>query len=148
MQEGLKPGSTLSPHLDHFRELEVFQMWGNSALEGGVPPSLSRLANLEVLCLNHNRLSGALSESLFGGPGLRFLSQLQLQENRLTGRIPDTLCTLRHLEHLNLGGNLLSGPIPAAVGRLANLRYLVRCTRWRWCIDTMCVFFSSWTAGQ
>jgi hypothetical protein len=116
---------TLSPYLDHFRELVSFQMWGN-ALEGGVPASLSRLANLEVLCLNHNRLSGPLPVALFGGPGLRLLSQLQLQENRLTGRIPDTLCMLRHLEHLNLASNVLSGPVPAAVGSLTNLRYLVR----------------------
>ncbi len=49
---------------------------------------------------------------------------LKLQDNGLTGRIPDALRRLPHLEDLRLAGNDVTGPIPAWLGTLPFLREL------------------------
>ena len=53
----------------------------------------------------------------FGGR----VTELNLHENELTGRIPLELGNLSNLNHLNLWGNQLSGEIPAELGDLSSL---------------------------
>ena len=44
-----------------------------------------------------------------------------IQDNRITGRIPEELGLLNNLEHLWLQQNNLTGTIPSIVGSLGNL---------------------------
>ena len=51
--------------------------------------------------------------------------ELDLPENRLSGKIPAELANLAALTHLRLSGNELSGSIPSELGNLPNLGFLV-----------------------
>ena len=52
------------------------------------------------------------------------VTELNLQENELSGAIPAELGNLSNLQDLRLGSNQLSGAIPASLGNLANLTAL------------------------
>ena len=67
------------------------------------------------LDLNENQLSGPIPAEL---GGLTNLELLDLGENQLRGRIPAELGDLTFLQVLWLSGNQLSGPIPAGLGSL------------------------------
>ena len=54
----------------------------------------------------------------------RRVTELLLEFNGLSGRIPAVLGNLANLQWLRLHGNQLSGPIPPELGNLANLREL------------------------
>ena len=73
------------------------------------------------LNLDDNALTGTIPTAL---GRLAELQGLYLGDNELTGPIPDTLGRLTNLLGLYLGGNTLSGPLPAAIGSPANLRSL------------------------
>ena len=77
-----------------------------------------RVTNLD---LDDNQLSGALPTQL---GNLANLQQLRLTNNQLTGTIPAELRNLTNLKTLALGGNQLSGTIPPWLGSLANLEEL------------------------
>ena len=73
------------------------------------------------LDLNDNGLTGAIPTEL---GRLSELKKLVLSRNRLTGQVPEWLGDLTDLEDLSLWGNLLSGPIPTSLGNLSNLEEL------------------------
>ena len=52
------------------------------------------------------------------------LIELALQENNLTGEIPDEIENLENLEYLDLSQNELNGKIPDEVWELENLEYV------------------------
>ena len=52
------------------------------------------------------------------------VTRIDLNDNKLAGRIPRELAELAKLEYLNLRDNRLTGPIPPELGSLANLDYL------------------------
>ncbi len=122
----------------------------DNRLRGVLPPELGNLSNLKTLNLSQNRLMGSIPfqlssfddlagcETLWpGGPGqdvldilkdytgrLNDLEELDLSENRLSGVISRTLCSLANLQSLDLGGNQLSGALPGDLGDLENLQSL------------------------
>ena len=53
-----------------------------------------------------------------------FVTELELDENNLTGSLPTQLGDLAQLERLVLDGNGISGPIPPELGNLGNLTML------------------------
>ncbi|CAN6936865.1 unnamed protein product [Brassica oleracea] len=78
----------------------------NNMLEGEIPPSLFNIFSLQLLDLSGNGLSGGLpSEISFRTPVV-----LYLQDNNLSGPIPDTF--LANVVVLDLRNNRLSGNIP------------------------------------
>jgi protein brassinosteroid insensitive 1 len=77
-----------------------------------------------VLDLSSNTFSGSIPSSLCQDPdnGLRIL---YLQNNYLTGVIPDAFSNCSKLESLDLSLNLINGSLPASLGELGNLRDLI-----------------------
>ena len=73
------------------------------------------------LTLNNNALTGPIPEAL---GSLSNLKWLYLVYNELTGPIPETLGSLSNLQSLGLDYNALTGPIPGALGNLSNLESL------------------------
>lgn len=47
-----------------------------------------------------------------------------LQNNDLSGALPDYLSNITNLQNLNLANNSFNGPIPPAWGQLYNLKHL------------------------
>ena len=70
------------------------------------------------LNLDDNRLTGRIPLAL---GNLWSLTNLHLHRNQLSGPIPDTLGNLSNLEVLSLGGNQFTGTIPSSLSRLSNL---------------------------
>ncbi|KAK6128386.1 hypothetical protein DH2020_037862 [Rehmannia glutinosa] len=50
---------------------------------------------------------------------------LDLQDNNLTGALPDSVSNLLNLQNLNLAHNNLNGSIPTSWGQLSNLKHLL-----------------------
>ena len=77
----------------------------------GQLPRLEGLTSLQEVDLNDNQLSGEIPEKLF--EGLTSLKEASLCNNQLTGPIPEKLFEgLTSLEWVWLHDNQLSGPIP------------------------------------
>ena len=88
------------------------------AWRGVTTDGAGRVAGLD---LDDNGLSGSIPDVL---GDLTNLQRLNLGGNGLSGSIPDALGSLTNLRRLNLGANGLSGPVPDALGSLTNLEYL------------------------
>ena len=76
---------------------------------------------LQELNLNANRLSGRLPSEL---GSLSNLEGLNMNENELVGNIPAEFGELTQLSRLLLAKNALSGPIPPELSRLSHLQTL------------------------
>ena len=88
-------------------------------LEGELP----RLrGGLRWLLLNDNLLNGSIPEETIGW--MDHLERLELQNNSLTGRIPENLGVLKWLKKLDFSDNRLFGPVPKSLANLQNLKTL------------------------
>jgi len=98
-------------------------------LTGTIPEELYRLENLGNLLLNSNHqqiqgswqggLSGTISPNI---TNLSRLSVLHLDNNLLTGTIPDGVWSLTYLTELFLGGNNYNNNLSSSIGNLVNLQ--------------------------
>ncbi|KAL8130557.1 hypothetical protein V2J09_019712 [Rumex salicifolius] len=84
----------------------------------------------EVTCRNEHVVALSLSSVGFLGTlspsitELKYLENLELQDNQLHGPLPDYLGSLVNLQNLNLSKNRFSGSIPSSWNRLSNLEDL------------------------
>ncbi|KAK6793250.1 hypothetical protein RDI58_006703 [Solanum bulbocastanum] len=83
-----------------------------------IPPNLKSLKSLEYLDLSYNLLSGNISE--LGGIGT--LTKLNLADNQLSGKLPDSLTSFVNLEELQLQNNEFVGGLPLSFISLKNLK--------------------------
>ncbi len=88
------------------------------SLTGSVPGGLSALTGLKTISLEENELTGSIPDL----SALTNLQTLNLHLNELTGSIPD-LSALTNLQTLNLRSNELTGSIPD-LSALTNLQTL------------------------
>ncbi|KAL0801791.1 hypothetical protein Bca101_056967 [Brassica carinata] len=97
--------------IGEFTVLSVLLL-SNNSLEGEIPISLFNTSDLQILDLSANNLSGDIPPQVsWGSPSP---VALFLQDNNLSGVIPDTL--LGNVSVLDLRNNKLSGNIPEPTG--------------------------------
>ncbi|PKI38557.1 hypothetical protein CRG98_040990 [Punica granatum] len=92
---------------------------------GQIPSFFGTLTQLSELRLNDNRLTGQIP-SLLGN--LSQLSLLNLSHNQLTGQIPSSLGNLTRISTINLWHNQLTGEIPDSLITLRQLKSLYLCS--------------------
>ncbi|CDP06375.1 unnamed protein product [Coffea canephora] len=119
--DGPIPRNTLG-RLDALASLSL----RSNRLSGALPYDILSLPSLRYLDLQRNNFSGwdlpTPSSSISLSPQLTFLD---LSFNSFPGNIPDQLFTnLTRLAGLNLQNNLLTGPIPDQLGQLPALVHL------------------------
>ena len=112
---------TPPPELANLANLELLDLNGND-LSGEIPPEFGGLANLLYLDLGGNGMIGEMPPEL---ANLSNLFYLDLSQNDLSGEIPPELGGLVNLAALDLGGNALVGTLPPELGSLANLSLLI-----------------------
>ncbi|KAK2980715.1 hypothetical protein RJ640_028278, partial [Escallonia rubra] len=105
---GTHYGGIIPAMIFNISTLQVLSVVSNQ-LSGTLPFYTShRLANLEMLNLGHNSLTGKLPNSISNASKLH---SLDLFANNFSGIIPNSLGNLGLLEHLNLGyNNFISEP--------------------------------------
>ncbi|THU72608.1 hypothetical protein C4D60_Mb04t14000 [Musa balbisiana] len=80
-------------------------------LTGKIPPELGNLKNLRHLDVSGNHLMGTLADFIRNGDGFPSLRNLYLNDNQLSGELPNQISNLTNLEILYLSYNKLSGQI-------------------------------------
>ncbi|THG05219.1 hypothetical protein TEA_013664 [Camellia sinensis var. sinensis] len=89
-------------------------------IRGNIPSEIGNLSNLAFLNLAQNGFIGFIPSTV---KQLGKLQRLYLHNNKLQGSIPnDLLCHLRNLGDLRLNQNELSGLIPECLGNITSLR--------------------------
>ena len=98
-----------------FLDLEALELEGDMSI-------FQNLTKLAYIHLSSNRITGNIPEDL----GLRYpsLVELLLQNNNLSGTLPQSIGFLDKLVTLNVARNSLSGYVPAALSKL-HLKVLV-----------------------
>ncbi|WOK95895.1 putative leucine-rich repeat receptor-like protein kinase [Canna indica] len=137
--------------LGNLQNLKILALNSNQ-FSGKIPASLGRLSHLQYLDLADNQLNGTLPTSATEGSGLDRLWAAQhfhfnknqisgpipsdlfnssmtvmhilLDNNKLTGEIPDTIGLVNSLRILRLDNNSLNGSVPSSINSLTNLSVL------------------------
>ncbi|KAG1362340.1 receptor-like protein EIX1 [Cocos nucifera] len=107
-------GTIPSSFMETMPQLTSLLLSGN-LLHGDIP-SVCNFTTLGVLDLSNNIFTGGLP-TCQGERSLAQLATLNLANNNLSGKIPDSIGHLQSLETLHLDHNNLSGEIPLALRR-------------------------------
>ncbi|CAL4889920.1 unnamed protein product [Urochloa decumbens] len=109
--QGLIPSSFCMSSLS-FAALDLT----HNNFSGSIPASLGKCSALRVLKVGHNSLTGPLTDELFNASSLEYLS---FPSNGLHGVLDGArIINLRNISYLDLGDNLLIGKIPDSIGQL------------------------------
>ncbi|KAK7364404.1 hypothetical protein VNO80_13034 [Phaseolus coccineus] len=95
--------------------------FGSNQFEGPIPLFLRDSGHLD---LSNNKLTDFFWFLCSGGI-VGTLYQLDLSNNKLSGKIPDCWTHFKSLVYLNMSQNIFSGKIPASLGSLLELQVLL-----------------------
>ncbi|KNA06112.1 hypothetical protein SOVF_184060 [Spinacia oleracea] len=110
--------SRIPPEIGFLQNLTVLDM-RNSALYGLIPGDLcDSSSSLSILQLDDNSLTGPIPQEIGNCSSLYLLT---LSHNNLSGEIPSSISMLKGLEFLRLESNELDGEMPKELGTLQNL---------------------------
>ncbi|KAF7129337.1 hypothetical protein RHSIM_Rhsim10G0010700 [Rhododendron simsii] len=97
----------------------------SNKIGGRLPNSIGDLCNLSFVDISNNKIGGDLQLFKSSSKCSSYaLETLVLQENQLSGEIPEELGQFENLRKLDLENNLVGGPIPRTIGRLKHLETL------------------------
>ncbi|KAL8459274.1 hypothetical protein ACS0TY_036672 [Phlomoides rotata] len=116
---------TISNSVANLTSLNTLYATSNH-LSGKIPKEIANLCQMQWLGLGYNFFQGEISDT-FGNMSACFLESLQrlrLQNNALSGHLPNQFGDFKSLRYLNLGVNSLSGAIPISLGKLSSLEQL------------------------
>ncbi|KAK2982958.1 hypothetical protein RJ640_002643 [Escallonia rubra] len=88
---------------------------------GTIPAAIFNISTLQILSTPFNQLSGALP--LYTSHQLANLEMIYLGYNSLTGNLPDSISNASKLTHLDLSTNNFSGIVPNSLGNLGLLEF-------------------------
>jgi Leucine-rich repeat (LRR) protein len=114
---------TLPAYFGNYTGLQFLALYSN-AFSGSIPSGLSSLSALQELQLQDNDLTGSLTP-LFEPSAQTALGVVLLENNRLTGTLPDAAFLLPVLTTLVAVGNCLHGTLPVTLCSAPLLRVLV-----------------------
>ncbi|GMN22130.1 hypothetical protein TIFTF001_048967 [Ficus carica] len=103
----------------------VFLDLSKNHLNGTIPQCFGNSSDLVVLHLQENNFHGNLSNDMFTEQGCEIFKALDLSNNRLQGKVPQSLIKCQSLELLNLGYNQMSDVFPFWLQNLTNLKVLI-----------------------
>ncbi|KAE8669790.1 putative LRR receptor-like serine/threonine-protein kinase [Hibiscus syriacus] len=109
----------LSPSIVNLSHLRTIAMGDIFFAELGA--SIGSQSLVFVLLLQNNKLSGPIPDEIGKLPELQ---TLDLSGNEFVGLIPRSLGSLTHLTYLRLSNNNLTGPIPGTIANLTGLSFL------------------------
>jgi Leucine-rich repeat (LRR) protein len=132
--------------LERLFNLEVLNLGGNE-FTGTIPNVFDFIHRLTHLHLNNNKFEGAIPDSLGHLSGIsKFIkcsrcvvikkkestshnictltATIRLDNNKLTGRIPNSFAMMADVEFLALNDNRLTGVIPTSLGFVDDIKYL------------------------
>ncbi|KAK3015506.1 hypothetical protein RJ639_005388 [Escallonia herrerae] len=118
--------------LSNATKLEVID-FAENRLTGGFPTNLGKLQGLYRINFDENRLGQDAYSGFFFDTWNHSdrnwkpdqLDTLGLEENNLTGSVPDVIGKLQHLQGLSLNANRFSGQISSTIGNLTSLTSLL-----------------------
>jgi len=90
-------------------------------LTGHFVPEMMYLSHLEILNLDGNKIMGKIDSHV---GNLTKLKEIDLDNNHLTGTIPEEMFKLANLRVLDLNDNYLSGTISSRIGELMRLEFV------------------------
>jgi len=110
------------PTMSFYNLTHLFSLTlSRNSLKGSIPLSLLTLPRLTFLNLDDNELSGPIPNAF--QISNNFL-KLVLHHNKIEGELPTSLSNLRHLFHLDVSSNSLSGQIPDVFGGMTEQQEL------------------------
>nr|KAJ3419403.1 hypothetical protein HK105_006997 [Polyrhizophydium stewartii] len=92
-------------------------------ISGEISDEIGNLTHLRELWLDSNQFEGEIPRSIGRIRGLQSLKLSRLNNNKLTGSVPVTLCQLTELRELDLSDNSITS-LPSMISDLVNLRML------------------------
>ncbi|GAA0154109.1 transmembrane signal receptor [Lithospermum erythrorhizon] len=98
------------------------ELTGSIPVSNGRKPGLDMLLKTKHFHFGNNRLTGEIPAQLFTSN--MSLIHLLLENNLLSGSIPDTVGLVSHLEVVRLDNNSFSGSVPATLNKLTNVTEL------------------------
>ncbi|KAK4378757.1 hypothetical protein RND71_000619 [Anisodus tanguticus] len=106
----------------YWLDLADNQLTGNIPVSSGSKPGLDMLVHTKHFHFGKNQLSGEIPARLFHSN--LTLIHLLIENNKFTGKIPDTLGLVQTMEVLRLDRNLLSGSVPQNINNLTHVNEL------------------------
>lgn len=94
---------------------------GNDLTGIDIPDHCFSMPKLELLDVADNKLGGKFPDTIPDNVMLRYLS---LRGNEMTSSIPDSISNLKQLTHLDLENNVMTGTLPPALSSMQKLQYL------------------------
>ncbi|KAG6473209.1 hypothetical protein ZIOFF_067122 [Zingiber officinale] len=98
------------------RSDDPIQDLSNNNIGGGIPENLP--LTLHTFFLSANQFTGSIPSSL---SQLTLLTDMSINNNQLSGDLPDVFSSQTGLINLDLSFNNFSGPLPASMGNLSSL---------------------------
>jgi len=115
---------TIPAKIGDMKTLYILNLSGNK-LTGTIPPEFGKLEALQDMILSGNELTGEiptefgkLNKEYDGVNDVNGFVRLELQDNKLTGGIPEEIFTLVEIYSLKLENNKLAGAIPDGIEKL------------------------------